>query len=324
MAEYIRMVSYLNMYKNGEKKQNCGFAKIDSRNGICRVYVNIQMPFIRERFDCKVHFFLRDGDVLYGISIGTVTVENGRGFAGISMVSSNIGNMGYGISEMSGIYITTDEVGMIIASEWDDIPIQTYNFKDISEKRENIEQTTYKQADIQTENIMEQQPEDTVYIQASKQANMQVDKQEGDESDTSMGTVSGQVYESEEVHMETESVDSDENNHREFWNSLGKRCVRMKVVDGFEECMRMKPCDIVCLPKKYWALGQNSFLLHGYYNYRYLIAARYIEDGVEKYVVGVPGVYHGNEKIMASMFGFGTFTGKEDDGEKGFWCMNLE
>lgn len=324
MAEYIRMVSYLNMYKNGEKKQNCGFAKIDSRNGICRVYVNIQMPFIRERFDCKVHFFLRDGDVLYGISIGMATVENGRGFAGISMVSSNIGDAGYGISEMSGIYITTDEEGLIMASEWDDIPIQTYNFKDISEKKDEAN-TAYmqaymqenKQADIQTENIAEQQPEE-IYMQPDFESDIPANVQ------ANMETESGRVYEAEEVHIETESVGSDENNHKEFWNSLGKRCVRMKAMDGFEECMRMKPCDIVCFPKKYWVLGQNSFLLHGYYNYRYLIAARYIEDGEEKYVVGVPGVYHGNEKIMASMFGFGTFTGKEDDGEKGFWCMNLE
>lgn len=301
------MVSYLNMYKNGEKKQNCGFAKIDSRNGICRVYVNIQMPFIRERFDCKVHFFLRDGDVLYGIPIGDAVIENGKGFAGISMVSSNIGNIGYGISDMSGLYITTDEEGLAMASEWDDIPIQTHNFKDISEKQEYIE------------DIAEQPMEEAVGSEADTKADAQEDVQAENGTDTD-----GEPESAEEVRMETESVDSDENNHREFWNSLGRRCVRMEAMDGFEECMRMKPCDIVCFPKRYWVLGQNSFLLHGYYNYRYLIAARYIEDGTEKYVVGVPGVYHGNEKIMASMFGFGMFTGKEEDGEKGFWCMNLE
>lgn len=312
MAEYIRMVSYLNMYKNGEKKQNCGFAKIDSRNGICRVYVNIQMPFIRERFDCKIHFFLRDGDVLYGISIGTATVENGKGFAGISMVSGNIGNMGYGISEMTGMYITTDEENIVIASEWDDIPIQTYNFKDISEKRDYIEETA----------------ENPVKNQAEYTANLQEEPEKSEaENDTDIETESQPepVYQpEEEIRMETESVETDENSHSGFWNSLGRRCVRMTAMDGFEECIRMKPCDIVCFPKKYWSLGQNSFLLHGYYNYRYLIAARYIEDGTEKYVVGVPGVYHGNEKIMASMFGFGTFTGKENDGEKGYWCMDLE
>lgn len=300
MAEYIRMVSYLNMYKNGEKKQNCGFAKIDSRNGICRVYVNIQMPFIRERFNCNIHFFLRDDDTLYGICIGTATVENGKGFAGISMVSSNIGNMGYGISEMSGLFITTDEKDMIIASEWDDIPIHMYNFKDISEKKEYIEEDNEVQEEQET---AEEEPDIDVEPKVQSEPEIQPE---------------------EDTRIETESVDTEENNHKDFWNKLGKRCVRMTELEGYEECIRMKPCDLVCLPKKYWSLGQNSFLLHGYYNYRYLIAARYIENGTEKYVVGVPGVYQGNEKIMASMFGFNTFTGKENDGEKGYWCMNLE
>lgn len=291
MAEYIRMVSYLNLYKNGEKEQNCGFAKIESRNGICRVFVNIQMPFIRERFDGRIHFFLREGDVLYGIYVGTATIENGKGFAGMSMVSTNIGNQGYGISEMAGMLITTDEKDMVIASEWDDIPIHPENFKKIEEKQDYIEGEL-----TEIPEVAEDTEEETEQVQT------------------------------EEICMETESVESREQGerHKEFWISLGKRCVRMDAINGFEECIRMKPNDIVCFPKRYWNLGQNSFLLHGYYNYRYLMAGRYLEDGREKYVLGVPGVYHGNERIMASMFGFGRFSGEETEGEKGYWCMNLE
>lgn len=305
MAEYIRMVSYLNIYRDGEKKQNCGFAKIDSRNGICRVYVNIQMPFIREKTGCRIYFFLREEDNLYGIYVGTANIENGRGFAGISMVSEDIGNSGYSISEMSGMYIMTDEDGLVIASEWDDIPIQIGHIKDISEKREHITDNT--------DNAEETEPEEPDSGEDNSDAGFIPE-----EVTKELDTVSG------EGNIETESVDGAEPNHREFWNSLGRRCVKMTAVDGFEECIRMKPNDIVCFPKRYWSLGQNSFLLHGYYNYRYLMAARYIEDGAEKYVIGVPGEYHNNEKVMASMFGFGKFTGKEDEGEEGYWCMNLE
>lgn len=311
MAEYIRMVSYLNIYRDGEKKQNCGFAKIDSRNGICRVYVNIQMPFIREKTECSIYFFLREGENLYGIFVGTANIENGRGFAGISMVSSDIGNSGYSISEMSGMYIKMDEDGLIIASEWDDIPIQIGNIRDISEKREQITDNAAKTEQVEPD-YGEDIP-DTGFIQEEY-----IPKEVSDDVTERQDIASG------EENIETESLDNDESSHREFWNSLGRRCVKMTAVDGFEECIRMKPNDIVCFPKRYWSLGQNSFLLHGYYNYRYLMAARYIEDGVEKYVIGVPGEYHNNEKIMASMFGFGIFTGKEDEGEKGYWCMNLE
>ena len=42
--------------------------------------------------------------------------------------------------------------------------------------------------------------------------------------------------------------------------------------------LTIKPQDIGLLPRETWTYGNNSFLLHGYYNYRYLILAQ-IEDG---------------------------------------------
>ncbi|MFR3284204.1 MAG: hypothetical protein ACLTR6_07510 [Clostridium fessum] len=40
------------------------------------------------------------------------------------------------------------------------------------------------------------------------------------------------------------------------------------------EILVIKPQDIGLLPRENWVYGNNSFLLHGYYNYRYLILAR--------------------------------------------------
>lgn len=57
------------------------------------------------------------------------------------------------------------------------------------------------------------------------------------------------------------------------------------------------------LPRKEWRLANNSFLLHGFYNYHHLL---YIEENGCVWI-GVPGVYHEREKIAASSFGFGEF-----------------
>ena len=43
--------------------------------------------------------------------------------------------------------------------------------------------------------------------------------------------------------------------------------------------------DLSCLPRKEWRLANNSFLLHGYYNYHHLLSIE--EDG--KRWLGVPG-----------------------------------
>ena len=74
------------------------------------------------------------------------------------------------------------------------------------------------------------------------------------------------------------------------------------------EILVIKPQDIGLLPRENWVYGNNSFLLHGYYNYRYLILARLGKPGERgRYILGVPGHYGNNEKYMAAMFGFDRF-----------------
>ena len=56
------------------------------------------------------------------------------------------------------------------------------------------------------------------------------------------------------------------------------------------EILVIKPQDIGLLPRENWVYGNNSFLLHGYYNYRYLILARLGKPGERgRYILGVPG-----------------------------------
>lgn len=58
------------------------------------------------------------------------------------------------------------------------------------------------------------------------------------------------------------------------------------------------------LPRKYWSIANNSFLMHGYHNYNHLLLIE--KDG--HYMVGVPGVYSTRESHAASLFGFPHFT----------------
>lgn len=89
--------------------------------------------------------------------------------------------------------------------------------------------------------------------------------------------------------------------------------------------------DLSRLPRKEWRLANNSFLLHGFYNYHHLL---YIEDG-DKIWIGVPGIYHEKEKAAANTFGFTEFQRLTDmelelsDEEKntyddfGYWCRQV-
>ena len=114
-----------------------------------------------------------------------------------------------------------------------------------------------------------------------------------------------------------------------LWEGFRKRCPKIQAFDsaGISEVLTIKPQDIGLLPRETWTYGNNSFLLHGYYNYRYLILAK-SEDGKRgRYILGVPGHYYSNEKYMASMFGFPHFVLSKkqpaQDGRFGYWYTDI-
>ncbi len=67
---------------------------------------------------------------------------------------------------------------------------------------------------------------------------------------------------------------------------------------------KIQRSDLSRLPRKYWNIANNSFLLHGYYNYNHLLL---IEEGGH-YWLGVPGIYDPRESRAAELFGFSQFT----------------
>lgn len=86
--------------------------------------------------------------------------------------------------------------------------------------------------------------------------------------------------------------------------------------------VKLEPKDFVILPSGYQHLVNNSFLLHGFYNYRYLIL------GKEKdFYLGVPGVFYEREKMVALMFGFEAFEcegGNAQEGKFGYYLRKVE
>lgn len=115
-----------------------------------------------------------------------------------------------------------------------------------------------------------------------------------------------------------------------LWQQLQRRYVRVLAFDYEKGCeiLSIRPQDIGLLPREIWHYGNNSFLLHGYYNYRHLILARMNNpQGPYRYLLGVPGHYFSNEKYLASMFGFPHFVlarkQPDQDGRFGYWYTEI-
>ena len=115
-----------------------------------------------------------------------------------------------------------------------------------------------------------------------------------------------------------------------LWNRLRAAYPKVTAFECADGCeiLVIKPQDIGLLPRENWVYGNNSFLLHGYYNYRYLILARLGKSGERgRYILGVPGQYGNNEKYMAAMFGFERFVRSTRqpprDSRFGYWYTDL-
>ena len=94
------------------------------------------------------------------------------------------------------------------------------------------------------------------------------------------------------------------------------------------DCVRIEPNDIGLLEMENWRLGVNSFLTHGYYNYKYLMLGKLrFQDGVVKAVLGVPGVFNNKEQYIAKIFGFDLFVPVKHTnirtGNFGYWIIEL-
>ena len=106
------------------------------------------------------------------------------------------------------------------------------------------------------------------------------------------------------------------------WHQLLKNYKQINPYADDRLYISLEPKDFVILASEYQHLAHNSFLLHGYYNYRHIILGKENED----YYLGVPGVYYEREKSVAAMFGFEVFTcegGKASNGAVGYYLRKV-
>lgn len=136
--------------------------------------------------------------------------------------------------------------------------------------------------------------------------------------------------ETEEAAEEEEAEEPEEKEGREEKKEAEEVDARYIEPSGIQYT-KIQRQDLARLPRCEWRLANNSFLLHGYYNYHHLL---FIEEG-DKNWIGIPGVYHQREAKAAEAFGFPRFirvdedavglTGDERNTEDdfGYWCRQV-
>ena len=111
------------------------------------------------------------------------------------------------------------------------------------------------------------------------------------------------------------------------WEQLSSIYPHIHPFHDAREFLSVGPEDFVVLRERCYQMTHNSFLLHGYYNYRHLLLMRQETTGQVKYYLGVPGNFYEREKQVARMFGFESFEGTREpawEGDFGYYLIAVE
>lgn len=111
------------------------------------------------------------------------------------------------------------------------------------------------------------------------------------------------------------------------WQQLCNHYPHVHPFNSGRTFLSIRPEDFIILQEQYQRLVHNSFLLHGYYNYKHMILGKLEEDPQKPYYIGVPGVFYEKERQAAGLFGFAGFEGVEipvKNGSYGYYMIEVK
>ena len=206
---------------------------------------------------------------------------------------------------------------------------------DISETSDHQEAEVVQEAQTETPQESSQESNQEAQTEARRKDSQESTREVRKEALPDSPPDHQEAFQSDSQNQKQPQPDSSKEFSKEdpaesLWNRLRAAYPKVTAFECADGCeiLVIKPQDIGLLPRENWVYGNNSFLLHGYYNYRYLILARLGKPGERgRYILGVPGHYGNNEKYMAAMFGFDRFVRSTRqpprDSRFGYWYTDL-
>lgn len=316
---YDRKIKYLDYCENGERVRGSGFLKTEIFEGSCKVELTVK--------GVRCAGELAGDVILCGAGreevLGKIQLLGGQGeFRHICQVDSEsgiIGSTGINCDELSGIRIPLGE-GREITCMWN-APGQAVK----PPAEQSVKQTVKPAAEQQRKEAFreseEKPPEEKVQdIKETEITFSERTAQEQRDAETTMLRGLGSLSNSEEQQGAVPLLENK-------WLQLCAIYPHIKPFRDQRDYLSIGPEDFVLFSSESYKAASNSFMLHGYYNYRHLILTREERRGEILYYVGVPGNYYDREKQVAIMFGFESFECAQEPAQSsdfGYYMMKVQ
>lgn len=306
MAGMKRFVTYIYSYDDKKKGSNTGFAKIEIRGNDGRMEIHMRGAY-PGRMKCRVYLFVEDAGDMVGVPLGEMSLQNGAGDFSAMFKVENINGIPVNFFAMEGIILIGEEQRIFLSRWTEGNPIE------VCIGRFRVWEAVQEDTSIEKRAINSEQPV------ASELEN-------GSEQIAASEEPCRSLEEAEEENIAATEIPMHNifprYNWQQIWENLKANHEKFILYRDEEICcVKIELKDIRELPRRYWYLGNNSFLLHGFFNYRYLVVGNI---GEERWFIGVPGIYQNQERVMAAIFGFPEFLLEPIENRFGYWCRMIE
>lgn len=337
MSNYRRFITYLSWYTDGKKGVQCGYAKVERRQNAGRVELHLKN--LRENLVELRPYFFAEG---VRIPIGKMKVTGGTADGSFRFDGSNLANSGLSLQEMNGLLIPVGEEEMIF-SQWDE---GRYSWEMLLGKTDcGAEELKQQSADgkVSSEGsafMGEAEAKGNSAEDVTREATIDL----GEPLDSALAAdpvqapdlILDSVSSSDSAATQDAVLDLDLDSDPDLASQESCRALRAQIqgirpqiypfrddVDTWAIQAQLR--DMKYLPEEYWPLSNNSFVLRGYFHYGNILIGCMEKEG--SWFLGIPGVYHKQEKIIAEIFGFHQFRGQKNKegkpGEFGYWYQVL-
>lgn len=346
---YDRKIKYLDYYERGERVKGCGFVKLEIRESVLKLELNVRGLHPTDSFSRDVVLKGKDTETV----LGQITFQQGSGnFSYTCQVEDGIGHTGIPYGELREIRVSVGASRELCCS-WEkmperaveknpvttpveenpDTPAQDKNLEQENQEQENQEQENQEEIQIEQPEQIDpiEQPEQKDSIeQPAPSEELATEQSDMPREDSELQAVSG--------HSQSASAQSRSDDSRldrkptvklmeSKWQQLSAIYPHVRPFEDDRDYISISPSDFVIFPTRFYKAANNSFLLHGYYNYKHLILARVEHRNDIVYYLGVPGNYYDREKQVAVMFGFESFECAQEPaktGDFGYYMMRMD
>ena len=338
-----RFVTYLYEYDRTIRGRNVGFIRNDIRNDCCRMEIHIRgLERIKEK--APIFIIVRDSECI-GIPAGEVVISQGVGNAYLELRGNRIGKTDYSVNNIQAVIVRYNGGKMLMGcyvqhpagdllsgtfTKWEaqatpasptpdpdaarGVDINSSDLYPNSQSDLGIERNSGDLYPNSQNDLGIERNSSDLYPNSRSDLGTENDSADlypNSRSDLGIERNSGDLYPKNPNNLGTESNSGDLYPYAN--NSQGTEAKAEEICPTSEEAAqspiykRIAITDIRSLPSRNWHLCNNSFLVHGFFCYHYLILKTInAPDGAKMYL-GVPGIYASQERMMALLFGFNDF-----------------